>query len=92
MVQKTSGRLAASPGGQPSVPLGDLHDSARALFTGDVPAPAVMHRYEIARRFIARKWQSAKQTGTRYTRMQVPYEGDRKLVRWLYAPQSSGGQ
>jgi hypothetical protein len=44
------------------------------------PLPAVVHRYEIAHHFIAQKWESAEQTGTRYTRMQVPYEGDRKLV------------
>jgi hypothetical protein len=46
--------------------------------------------YEIVRRFIARKWESAEQTGTRYTRMQVPYEGDRKLA--VYTPKPSGGQ
>ena len=54
------------------------------------PLPVVVHRYEIARRFIARKWESAEQTGTRYTRMQVPYEGDRKLA--VYTPKPSGGQ
>jgi hypothetical protein len=29
----------------------------------DVPAPAVEYRYEIARRFIARKWECASRQG-----------------------------